>query len=87
MGEVMGGDFLLHGVRFLAKLMEGKKGDGAVIGQGTRMDVMGRMDKIGREANSAEWATCGLKVQLRDETGRTFAGFGAEDCKPIVEAP
>ncbi len=56
-----------------------------MIGQGTRMDVMSRMDKIGREANPAEWATCGLKVQLQDETGRTFAGFGAEDCEPIVE--
>ena len=56
-----------------------------MIGQGTRMDVMGRMDKIGREANPAEWATCGLKVQLQDETGRAFAGFGTENCEPIVD--
>ena len=56
-----------------------------MIGQGTGMDVMGRMNRIGREANSAEWTTCSLKVQLQDETGRAFAGFGAEDCEPIVE--
>ena len=49
------------------------------------MDVMGRMNRIGREANSAEWTTCSLKVQLQDETGRAFSGFGAEDCEPIVE--
>ena len=49
------------------------------------MDVMGMMDRIGREANSAEWTTCSLKVQLQDETGRAFSGFGAEDCEPIVE--
>ena len=30
----MGGDFFLHRVRFLAELMEGKKGDGAVIVKG-----------------------------------------------------
>ena len=29
--------------------------------------------------------TDGLKVQLQDETGRAFAGFGAEDCEPIAE--
>ena len=29
--------------------------------------------------------TGGLKVQLQDETGRAFGGFGAEDCEPIVE--
>ena len=29
--------------------------------------------------------TGGLKVQLQDETGRTFAGFGAEDCEPIAD--
>ena len=29
--------------------------------------------------------TGGLKVQLQNETGRAFAGFGAEDCEPIVE--
>ena len=49
------------------------------------MDVMGRMNRIEREANSAEWTTCSLKVQLQDETGRAFSGFGAEDCEPIVE--
>ena len=31
MGEIMSGDFLLHGARFLARLMEGKKGDGSSI--------------------------------------------------------
>ena len=29
--------------------------------------------------------TGGLKVQLQDETGQAFAGFGAEDCEPIAE--
>ena len=29
--------------------------------------------------------TGGLKVQLQDETGRAFAGFGADDCDPIVD--
>ena len=24
-------------------------------------------------------------MQLQDETGRSVAGFGAEDCEPIVE--
>ena len=24
-------------------------------------------------------------MQLQDETGQAFAGFGAEDCEPIVE--
>ena len=32
------------------------------------MDVMGRMNRIGREANSAEWTTRSLKVELQDET-------------------
>lgn len=26
-----------------------------------------------------------LKVQLQDETGRAFAGFGADDCESIVD--
>ena len=29
--------------------------------------------------------TGGLKVQLQEGIGRAFAGFGAEDCEPIVE--
>ncbi|MYB72087.1 MAG: hypothetical protein F4X75_26720 [Gemmatimonadetes bacterium] len=29
--------------------------------------------------------TGGLKVQLQDETGRASAGFGADDCEPIVD--
>ena len=29
--------------------------------------------------------TGGLKVQLRDGTGRPFAGFGMDDCEPIVD--
>ena len=49
------------------------------------MDVMGRLNRIGREANSAEWTMCSLKVQLQDETGRAFSGFGAENCEPIVD--
>ena len=24
-------------------------------------------------------------MQIQDETGRAFAGFGAEDCEPIAE--
>ena len=39
------------------------------------MDVMDRMNRIGRETNFAEWTMCGLKVQLQGETGRAFSGF------------
>ena len=46
---------------------------------------MDRMNRIGREANFADWTMCGLKVQLQDETRRASAGFGTDDCEPIAE--
>ena len=58
--------------------MEGKKGDGSSIVKAGRFIPLRRVDDV-------QSPTGGLKVQLQDETGRAFAGFGAEDCEPIVE--
>ena len=54
--------------------MEGKKGDGSSIVKAGRFIPL-----------NVQSPTGSLKVQLQDETGRAFAGFGAEDCEPIVE--
>ena len=48
------------------------------------MDVMGRMDKIGREANFRRVDDVQLEGAASGRN-RAFAGFGTEDCEPIVD--